>query len=257
MPDYKKLAKGLNAALRAADAEASALQKMKGAQDVLPAAQRESNKAKFLAKTKDPRRFYHGTGEDISQFTPSHKGAFVSPEAEFAGQFAKSYDEVIILDDDKLEFGKLFDLPAPKMRGPNVMPVRVMVENPFDYDNPAHMKALREAASKRFPGRLRYEIDGIAGVDDSGGMYNNWASVEHPDIQKLIRQLGHDSYYTSERGVKNLGIYDPRRIKSDIGNRGTYDVTKPNINEARGGLIHFGKGGKADVGLAIARAVEG
>lgn len=237
MPDYKKLARGFASALKQADAEASALSKLKGTQDVLPKAQAEANKAAMLAKTKDPRRFYHGTQADINQFIASHKGAFVSPDPEFASKFSEG---------------------ATGVHGPNVMPVRVMVENPFDYDNPAHMKAIREAASKRFPGNkgVQYEIDALAGVDDSGGVYNNWASIEHPDIQRLIKQLGHDAYYTSEGGTKNLGIYDPRRIKSDIGNRGTYDVTKGDIKEAKGGPIHMQKGGKAGALGKIAQAVK-
>jgi len=149
MPDYKKLARGLNTAIRAAEAEASALQKMKGTQDVLPAAEREANKAKFLAESKDPRRMYHGTKSNIPQFIPSHKGSFVSPDPEFASDYS-NYSQGLL--------------------GPNVMPVRVQVKNPFDYDNPAHMKAIREAASKRFPGNkdVQYEIDAIAGVDDAG-----------------------------------------------------------------------------------------
>jgi hypothetical protein len=237
MPDYKKLAKGFASALKQADAEASALSKMKGTQDVLPRAQADANKAAMLAKTKDPRKFYHGTQADIKQFIASHKGAFVSPDPEFASKFSEG---------------------ATGMHGPNVMPVRVMVDNPFDYDNPAHMKAVREAASKRFPGNkgLQYELDAIAGVDDSGGVHNNWASIEHPDIQRLIKQLGHDAYYTSEGGVKNLGIYDAKRIKSDIGNRGTYDTTKGDINEAKGGPIHMQKGGKTGALGKMAQAVK-
>ena len=41
-----------------------------------------------------------------------------------------------------------------------------------------------------------------------------------------------------------------------IGNRGTYDVTKPDINEAKGGPIHMQKGGKAGALGKIAQAVQ-
>ena len=198
---------------------------LKGAQKILPRAEADANKAKFLAESKDPRRFYHGNQADINNFIPSRKGVFVSPDPEFASTFSEG---------------------ATGRHGPNVMPVRVQVKNPFDYDNPAHMKAIREAAKKRYPGNrgIQYELDAIGGVDDSGGLHNNWASVEHPEVQRLIQQLEHDAYYTSEGGTKNLGIYNPNQIKSDIGNRGTYDVTKGDINEAHGGAIHMAKGGK-------------
>jgi hypothetical protein len=232
-----KALKGALSAFRKASEEASALSKVQGTQDVLPKAQAEANKAAMLAKTKDPRQFYHGSQADIKKFIPSHKGSFVSPDPEFASRFSEG---------------------ATGMHGPNVMPVRVMVENPFDYDNPEHMKTVREAAKKRFPGNkgVQYELDAIAGVDDSGGVHNNWASIEHPDVQRLIKELGFDAYYTSEAGTKNLGIYDPKRIKSDIGNRGTYDTTKGDINEARGGAIHMQKGGKTGALGKIAQAIK-
>ena len=37
--------------------------------------------------------------------------------------------------------------------------------------------------------------------------------------------------------MKNLGVYDPKKIKSAIGNRGTYDTTKADITKAKGGSI--------------------
>ena len=205
---------------------AKLLKGLKGTQEVLPAAQREANLAKMLEGSAVKDRLYHGTQGDVRSFIPSRKGVFVTPDPKFAEDFAKT---------------------ASGQHGPNVMPVRVQVKKPFDYDNPSHMKAVREAANKRFPSNkgIKYELDAIAGVDDSGGMTNNWASMEHPDVQRLIRDLGYDAYYTSENGTKNLGIYDPRRIKSDIGNRGTYDTTKPDLNEAKGGAVHMADGGAA------------
>jgi hypothetical protein len=201
---------------------------VEGIQKILPRAEADANKAKFLAESKDQRRFYHGNQADIERFIPSRKGVFVSPDPEFASKFSEG---------------------ATGRHGPNVMPVRVQVRNPFDYDNPAHMKAIREAAKKRYPGNrnIQYELDAIGGVDDSGGLHNNWASVEHPEVQRLIQQLEHDAYYTSEGGVKNLGIYNPNQIKSDIGNTGAYDVTKGDIKEAHGGAVHMAKGGKSTV----------
>jgi hypothetical protein len=50
--------------------------------------------------------------------------------------------------------------------------------------------------------------------------------------------MGHDSFYIKERGTKNLGVYDPRRIKSAIGNRGTYDINESDITKKNGGITH-------------------
>ena len=188
---------------------------MKGAQKILPAAEREANKAKFLEPSVEKRRMYHGTGEDVNQFRTGRHGVFLSPESEFANEYARS-------------------------KGANVMPVRVQVKNPFDYENAAHVENLRELSKKRFPGNriISDQLDEINKMD-------NWSSVEHPDIQKLIQQAGHDSFYANEYGVKNLGVYDPKRIKSDIGNRGTYDINEADINKAKGGDVHMAEGGAA------------
>jgi len=80
-------------------------------------------------------------------------------------------------------------------------------------------------------------------VDNLPNDENNWARIENQDFQDVLKDLGFDSFYTRERGTKNLGVYEPNRIKSAIGNRGTYDTTKPELNEAHGGAIHMAGGG--------------
>jgi len=65
----------------------------------------------------------------------------------------------------------------------------------------------------------------------------NWSNIEHPVIQKAIKALGHDAYYTKELDTKNLGIYNPNMVKSDIGNIGTWSTKTPEITEKKGGLV--------------------
>lgn len=196
---------------------------MKGTEDVLPLAEREANKARFLSESKAPGLFYHGTNSDIPSFRADRKGTFVSPDPKFANRFAED----------------MGDGREGVVNSPNVMPVRVQVKNPFDFADPEHMNAITEAAKKRFPGNTTVQSH-IKILPHSS---DNWDSIEHPDVQALIKGMGHDSYYTRESGVKNLSIYDPKKIKSDIGNKGAYDVTKPNINEAKGGAIRMQAGG--------------
>ena len=210
MPNYAKLAKGLSSLA-------------KGADDVLPLAEREANKARFLAESKAPGLFYHGTNSDIPSFRADRKGTFVSPDPKFANRFAED----------------MGDGREGVVNSPNVMPVRVQVKNPFDFANPEHINAINEAARKRFPGNTNVQSH-IKVLPHSS---DNWDSIEHPDVQALIKGMGHDSYYTRESGVKNLSIYDPKKIKSDIGNKGTYDVNKAEINEAKGGAIKMQAGG--------------
>jgi hypothetical protein len=204
------------------------LNEVKKPQEILPAAEREANKQKFMDESADPRRMYHSTANEFNEFLPSgsSRAVFVTPEAEFANYFA--------LDNFTKGGGN-----QEFMTGTRSMPVRVQVKNPFDYENPQHIENLKQLAKKRFPGNQQV-IDEIEAL---GNFEHNWPSVEHPDVQRLIKQAGHDAFYASERGTKNLGIYDPNRIKSDIGNKGAYDVTKGDINEAKGGAVRMQVGG--------------
>jgi len=47
--------------------------------------------------------------------------------------------------------------------------------------------------------------------------------------------LGFDSFYVQERGMKNLGVFDPTDVKS-LFNRGSYDPTTQDISKRQGGL---------------------
>lgn len=213
-----------------------AIKAVKGAQEVLPAVEREANKAKFLSESKDPRRMYHVTGSDFKEFKPtgSSRAVFVTPDAKFAEDFG--YDNFT-----KSQGSDQFQT------GARSMPVRVQVKRPFDYEDPEHIADLKSRIKTR--PHLKEEIEGM------GDFEQNWHHMEHPDIQRLIREAGYDSFYAAEWGAKNLGVYDPKRIKSDIGNRGTYDLGDPDINKANGGLAHFAAGGssrrKADVTEAL------
>ena len=175
------------------------LNNVKGTQDILPAAEREANKARFLAESRDPRLFYHATDADIPSFIPRRNGTFVTPSTKFANSF---------VDNTKT--------------GANVMPVRVQVKNPFDYENSEHIDALRKMAFKDSElsaytrNWLEDEIDALSQIEGMSKTNNNWASIEHHAIQKLIKDMGYDSYYTSEFGTKNLSVYDPRDRKSVV-----------------------------------------
>jgi hypothetical protein len=222
-----------------------------GMQPVLPPAIREANKAVFSAKSVDPQRYYHGTRGNIQQFHPkTAKATFLTPDPNFAGSFATEQDMYKVID----------NIPSKdpnQLRDSNIMPVRVQIENPFDPDNLEHLAALRKhishkhladfldydddiGKSAREAHRALTEIEAAHGERKMDSKYpaQDWMHTEKPTIQQAIRDLGHDAFYTYEGGTKNLGVYDPRKIKSDIGNRGTYDTMSHNINESHGGSIH-------------------
>jgi hypothetical protein len=71
-----------------------------------------------------------------------------------------------------------------------------------------------------------YEIQGVQNIPMNG-----------IDTNKL-KSLGYDGVmYRDEAGaLQEVVAFEPTQVKSAIGNRGTYDITKPDINEAKGGL---------------------
>ena len=109
------------------------------------------------------------------------------------------------------------------------MPVHVQAKNPFDYENKKHVNALAVKAS----------ID-KTGVDQI--KKGDWNRIEDRTTLKAIKDLGHDSVYVNESGVKNLGVFQPNQIKSATGNRGTYDINDPHMNHAEGGAVEEYRG---------------
>jgi hypothetical protein len=183
-------------------------------------AEHDANLAKFLSESKVKDRLYHGTDKDINAFRAGRVGTFFTPDPNFAGNWALNHTKD---DDSKL--------------GANVIPVHVQVKNPFDYDDPKQMANLHELADIHYPKsnhKIHAELKRIVHPHNEG---HNWDYVENPDVQKLIKAAGHDAFYASENGIKNLAVYDPAKIKSAIGNRGTYDPNNPDITKASGGSI--------------------
>jgi hypothetical protein len=189
-----------NAEIKAEIARMAARAKASGQQEgVLPLAEREANKAKYLEKSKEKNVMYHGTDEDISEFRPY---TFVTPDPKVAAQYPGGGE------------------PA----GQNIMPVHVRAENPFDYENPSHINKLRSVIKDRE--QLEYIKDGL------------WSAIESPDVLEAIQKLGFDSFYSDDM-AKNLGVFKPEQIKSAIGNRGTFDPLEREVNKAKGGKVRM------------------
>jgi hypothetical protein len=101
--------------------------------------------------------------------------------------------------------------------GENIMPLYVRAENPFDFENPAHVEQVYNRLFDRFGEEISFIKESLA--------KGNWPSIEDEAVQEIIKDLGHDSFYVIEGGNKNLAVYNPNQIKSAIGNRGTFDET--------------------------------
>jgi hypothetical protein len=174
---------------------------LKGTQEVLPAAERDANLAKMLSKSKVPETLYHGTGSDISEFRPN---TFFSDDPRIAGMYAKSQQRAV------------------EGSGPNIIPVKAKFENPYFHDESQSRKQ-----GKNFSQMIAPDAPGKGRLQEA---------------LRILKEKGHDSVvlqnYDDIGGRQNQYIaLDPSKVKSAIGNRGTYNTSKPEINEAIGGLI--------------------
>ena len=212
---------------------------------VLPLVERDANLQKFLLPSQEKRRMYHGTTGDINKFNPNNNITFLTPEPTFANSFAaKSFDPV-----ESQSRG-----PNPVVKpGANVMPVHVQAENIFNPYKPSHLDSLYDKLMQDYGQDLgSYNVRQM--VHDVKNPYDNWQAIENDMVQKAIKELGHDSFVSTEAGVQNLGMYNPRKIKSAIGNEGTYNTNELDINKAKGGLVHLQSGGspKKQIGMRLA-----
>jgi hypothetical protein len=184
--------------------------RLKGTQEALPAAEREANLAKMMESSKAPMRLYHGTQKDIRKFKAP---VFLSPDPAFANKFAM---------DDMLS--SAYDAPTSAPSGANVMPVHASVERPFDYENFSHISKVAKSLDPK--DRKQFKSTASSG---------SWKDIEN--FLDSIEESGFDAAHILEQGRKNIVVFNPDRVKSAIGNRGTYDTSKPDLNKAIGGLI--------------------
>jgi hypothetical protein len=242
---------------------------------LLPKAERDLNLAKFLEDSALKQRLYHGS----NQMRLSDEGQRIYAPNEGFSELLPSGTGVL-----KSEFDKhppaVFLSPSPDFASrfaglqvneatPAVYPVHAKIKNPFDYANQAHMDALeREYIKTHIDSRLPTEGENLFDfkkanaalandlrrtLENAKSHDANWNTLEDMKIQEIIRKLGHDAFYVTENGVKNIGVYDPKMIKSATGNQGTYDITTTELNKAHGGQVeHMQSGGlKGMVGAGM------
>ena len=206
-----------------------------GPRAILPRDVADANKAAFLEPSVEKGRWYHGTKRNFTRFQPTQADAvFATPEPTFASGFAHGAIETTDPIDGA---SKTTFLPPDKLvPDANILPLRVQVKNPFDYENPEHIEAVRKYLREKVGMEERYVDSALDALTDPDRT-NNWMEIEHPNIQRAIKHLGHDAFYTKELNTKNLGIYNPNAVKSDIGNIGTWSLDTPEITEKKGGLV--------------------
>lgn len=218
--------------------------------------------SKIVNDKGEPRVMYHGTARDITEFRPQQANAiFVSPNPEISAGYAQqsaqwmanhaeefltpkqlketeritkgllrdngySARQIAALQADN-EFKKTDEYKEAVSRympsGPNIIPVFVRAENPFDYDD----KVMRQLVLQRLNENRTTKL-----LDGYFSNFNNWEAIEDPETQRVLREMGFDSFYVRENGIKNLAVYSPSQIKSATGNEGTFDIKSPDIRKS-------------------------
>lgn len=116
-----------------------------------------------------------------------------------------------------------------------ILPTYVKAEKPFDFRAEGDMAALEQFVSKNFdkvaPGAL-YDAKTAVSFLKAG----DFGLLEQPAVKKWMKSKGYDGYWVKEGEGRplNIAVFDPKQIKSAIGNRGTYDPNDPNILRAGG-----------------------
>jgi len=215
-----------------------------GARAILPAAERDANLAKMMESSKVKGRLYHGTTEDIQKFDPNKAGTktknlttalgtFLSNNPQEASRYAKDWGT----------------------QGGNVMPVFAQVTNPYqmpynEFEGLAMGAWNRMMKDPSFDPNATVRWNDIEGAKRAAAAVNKHEPEALQDVlnrrDELIAQ-GHDAVIVNIGGNKEVIVFDPAKIKSAIGNRGTYDLTDPDITKARGGSVRMAQGGSVSV----------
>jgi SAM-dependent methyltransferase len=158
---------------------------------------------------------YHGTGwTGIRTFGSWRSGGiagFFAFDPTFAEDFAMAYANK---DENEVdEHGVI--------KRPSVYPVYLSLKKVFD----VRKKEDRDAVS------FDQLVDRNGWVEGRNGW--TWTVLEEPELVRRMKQSGFDAFLDFESGSKleptGIAVFDPRNIKSAIGNRGTFDPADPDI----------------------------
>jgi hypothetical protein len=180
---------------------------------IMSAAKREANLAKFLKTSKVKERLFHGTkahddyadeaGQAFSQFTG--KPTWLAKEPYTASGYSGGTG--------------------------STYPVHAQVKKPLTLNFDAN-----DDANNAFPIAKKFGVD----VDHMIRMRkpkSAWEVINDPAFVDAVEAAGYDALMINEGGYKTYGVFGPNKIKSAIGNRGTFDPKDPDITKKRGGRV--------------------
>jgi hypothetical protein len=177
------------------------------ADDVLPASEREANLAKMLSDSQIKERLYHATPKDFDVFKVGGPDPSISGHAIWLSNQPSHQPAAHHIGSNAN--------PKP---GTNVMPVYVQAKRPMVLDDENMLKWAQSAYANKSP-----EFPYL--------MPKDWADRVKEDYDSIILA---DPYGHGD--AHEVIMFNPNQIKSAIGNRGTYDTTKPEVNKAKGGV---------------------
>ena len=208
------LVKGLKAAAKA----------VKGTQDILPAAEREANKAKFLEGSAIKGRLYHGThpwekdGKQLGDVREFNRNASVDivgrrPSIDTVGTWMST---------NPGEGGA-------EMYGSTIYPLHAQIKNPYSTTFDQMLKRARLLGNGKDDGRR-------VGEEEVTALREWLKSTGYDGIQIKHNPQSMSSEFKDQDAWIAL---EPAQIKSAIGNRGTYNIEDPDMNKAKGGRVHI------------------
>lgn len=223
-----------------------------GSVEHMSAEMREKGKQKFLEPSAVKDVLYHGMPHEMhgnlleeSRHGTMGPGVYLTSSPHAASNFA---------------MGVRPGEPEPKLKG-QVMPVHINTPHMFTDEqlqgSPEWRKHISEhIVSKLMFGHTKHEqeaitalhkklADNTAKVSDlflyKGGFDDGSLNV-HSHGHALSEALDKAGYHgislkDSGKGFDEHVVFDPRRVKSALGNRGTYNPDEPDMNKKSGGKV--------------------
>ncbi len=198
-----------------------------------------------------PLVYFHGSARDITAFesTSDIAGHFtLSPltAAGFARESAwkKRTPPISPKLAEKEEMGIGKPVSSADRVWTQIYPVFINVQNPFDYRNPEHVRAVMERiavlelSTDELPQKYFDRWD-LVSEDLSKGDYQ---VLEIPAVRHAIKTLGHDAYYETEhkfQEIPNIAVFEPSSIKS-IFNQGEWSEQSEFILKQLGPIYKTG-----------------
>ena len=234
------------------------LEKMHGLPPVKPqpkadGGSADANLAQFLEGSHTPMRLYHSTTqseggkgqEALSKLKMSKEGSlgagvYMTPSAAHSSGYSGSPNQ------EALDLLKSHPSSEPIARefenirrtgnlkpgqiGGYMMPLKAKVKNPLKITGEISKDPMVEAL-------IRLGVDRMKAEKMVEKAYEKKGYIGKEVMTRALAK-GHDALMQYRNGnLSEVVHYNPKMIKSAIGNRGTYDTTKDDLNMAKGGKI--------------------